>query len=121
MPVKNSVPLPRPLRRLVCRALAGIIRRRRERLHLSLEQLAKLAGISRQMLGYVEDDQRTLGLECLEDVASAFDLTGGELLIAAEGWLGRQPAICQKCHHSCLHRGQFPWLNVHGECSRPKT
>jgi len=121
MPMRKLQPLPRQLRRLVNRALAGVIRRRRERLGLTLEQLAELSGLSRQMHGYVEDDQRTLGMESLEDVAAAFDLTGGELLIAAEFWLKRGPACCQKCNYRCLHRGELPWLNDHGECSRSQS
>lgn len=117
----KSQPLPRHLRKLINRALAGVIRRRRERLGLTLAELAELSGLSRQMHGYVEDDARTLGLESLEDVAAVFGLTGCELLHAAEFWLRQQPATCKKCNYSCLHRGEFPWLNVHGECLRPKS
>jgi transcriptional regulator with XRE-family HTH domain len=119
MSVRKLTPLPRHLRSLVNRALAGVIRRRRQRLRLSLEQLAKVSGISRQMLGYVEDDQRTLGVESLEAVAAPLGLTGSELLHEAEFWLKRGPACCQKCHYSCLHRGELPWLNSRRGCTRP--
>ena len=119
MAKRFSKPLPPSLRQLVNRALAGLIRRRRERLGLSLEKFARRAGLSRQMLGYVEDDQRTLGTVSIEDVAAGFGLTGGELLIAAECWLKRGPQCCRNCHYSCLHRGELLWLNSHGECSRP--
>lgn len=119
MPVSKLHPLPHHLCGLVNRALAGIIRRRRERLGLSLLKLAQLAGLSRQMLGYVEDDQRNLSLEALGFVAKPLGLTGSELLHEAEFWLHRMPAGCKKCHNCCLHRGRFPCLNDHGECFRP--
>ncbi len=119
MSVRKLQPLPHHLRRLVNRALAGIIRRHRQRLGLSLEVFAKLAGLSRQMLGYVEDDQRKLSLVRMGFVAEAMGLTGGELYHKAESWLGRMPVVCKKCHNCCLHRGEFPWLNDHGECTRP--
>ena len=110
MSVRKSNPLPRHLRRLVNPALAGVIRRRRQRLGLSLEQHAELSGLSRQMHGFVEDDKRTLGMESLEAVAAPLGLTGSELLHAAEFWLNRLPTACQKCDYSCLHRGRLSWL-----------
>jgi len=121
MLVRKLQPLPPHLRRLVNRALAGIIRRHRQRLGLSLEEFAKLAGLSRQMLGYVEDDQRKLSLVTLGIVAGTMGLTGSELYLKAELWLGRMPPGCKKCHNCCLHRGEFSWLNDHGECFRPKS
>lgn len=121
MSVRKLQPLPHHLRRLVNRALAGIIRRHRQRLGLSLEEFAKLAGLSRQMLGYVEDDRRKLSLVTMGSVAETMGLTGGELYLKAELWLCRLPAACKKCHNCCLHRGELPWLNDHGECSRPKS
>jgi transcriptional regulator with XRE-family HTH domain len=105
---------------LIVRALAGVIRRRRERLKLSIGQLAKLAGISRQMLGYVEDDRRKLGLESLALVAAPFGFTGSELYREAEFWLKRRPDCCKKCHNCCLRRGRFVWLNRQRVCMRPK-
>jgi DNA-binding transcriptional regulator YiaG len=119
MSAKKFSPLPRSIRKLVTRALAGVIRRRRERLKLSICQLAKLAGISRQMLGYVEDDQRKLSIVSLELVAAPLGLTGSELLHAAELWLKRRPVCCKKCHNCCLRRGKLVWLNRLRGCTRP--
>lgn len=102
------------------RALTGVIRRRRERLQLSLNVLARRAGISRQMLGYIENDQRVLTVDLLERVAVALHLTDSELLAAAEHWLARQPAQCRTCHYSCMARGELRWLNRRHDCLRPK-
>ena len=88
-------------RKLVNRALVGVIRRHRERLGLSLHQLADSCGLIRQMLGYVEDDQRNLSLESIESVAAPLGLTGSEMMFKAEGWLGRLPECCKKCNNVC--------------------
>lgn len=118
--IENGPPASGAHVMLIARALAGIIRRRRERLKLSISQLAKLAGISRQMLGYVEDDRRNLSIESLELVAAPLGLTGSELLHAAELWLTRRPECCKKCHNCCLRRGEFVWFNRQRGCTRPK-
>jgi DNA-binding XRE family transcriptional regulator len=120
MSPKKSVHLPRRLCNLVNRALAGVIRRRRERLGLTLQQLADSSGLTRQMIGYAEDDERNLSLESIESVAAPLGLTGSEMVFEAECWLGRMPGRCKKCNNCCLHRGRLPWLNAMRECTRPK-
>ena len=120
MSPKKSVHLPRRLCKLVNRALAGVIRRRRERLGLNLKQLGDLCGLTRQMIGFVEDDERNLSLESIECVAAPLGLTGSEMVFEAECWLCRMPSSCKKCNNCCLHRGRLPWLNAMRVCNRPK-
>ena len=81
--------------------------------------VAALSGISRQMLGYVENDQRRLSIVALGFLAAPLGLTASELLHEAEFSLARLPGRSKKCHNCCLRRGELPWLNVHGECLHP--
>ncbi len=118
MRAKVFPPLPPRLLALINEALAGVIRRRRERHHLKPAQLAARAGLSRQTIGYVEDDRRHLSLRALEQVAAGFGLTGSELALEAEFWLRRLPAGCQKCHNCDIHRGELVCFNRHRECLR---
>jgi len=57
-----------------CRALAGVIRRRRERRGWTLAKLAEESGVSRQMLGFLEDDQRKPTWDTTERIAMAFGI-----------------------------------------------
>ena len=100
------------------RALAGVIRRRRERRGWSLGRLAEESGVSRQMLGGVEDDQKNPSLNTTSRIAAAFGLPLYQLHLEAFRWLKRQPACCRKCHYSCVHRGRQKWLNEARQCTR---
>lgn len=102
-----------------CRALAGVIRRRRERLKWSLGKLATESGVSRQMLGGVEDDHKIPTGNVTARIAAAFGISHGQLHLEADRWLKRQPACCCKCHYSCVHRGEAKWLNAHQQCTDP--
>ena len=102
------------------RALAGVIRRRRERRGWTLTELARRAGVSRQMLGGVEDDQKNPSLNVTARIAAAFGLPLYQLHLEAWRWLQRQPACCRKCHYSCVHRGRQRWLNQARQCTRPQ-
>jgi hypothetical protein len=62
MSAREIKPLTRQLRKQINRALAAVIRRRRLRLHLSLNQLAAKSGVSHPMLGYVKLLDVTNGL-----------------------------------------------------------
>ena len=55
----NPKPLPRTSLEPVCEALAGVIRQRRTARGLSLNRLAELTRLSRQMLSYIETRQRS--------------------------------------------------------------
>jgi transcriptional regulator with XRE-family HTH domain len=102
------------------RALAGVIRRRRERRGWTLSDLARRSGVSRQMLGGVEDDQKNPSLNVTSRIAAAFGLALYQLHLEAWRWLQRQPAGCRKCHYSCVHRGRQKWLNQARQCTRPQ-
>ena len=102
------------------RALAGVIRRRRERRGWTLSELARRAGVSRQMLGGVEDDLKNPSLNVTARIARAFGIPLFQLHLEAFRWLERQPAGCRKCHYSCVHRGQQKWLNEARQCTRPQ-
>ena len=101
------------------RSLAGVIRRRRERRGWTLSDLARRSGVSRQMLGGVEDDQKNPSLNVTSRIAAAFGLPLYQLHLEAWRWLQRQPAGCRKCHYSCVHRGRQKWLNQARQCKRP--
>lgn len=101
------------------RALAGVIRRRRERLGWSLGVAASESGCSRQMFGAIEDDQKKPTANLLARIAAAFGIPLHQLCLEAFRWLGRQPACCRKCHYNCVHRGVQKWLNAHRQCTDP--
>jgi len=54
----TTPPLPRTSLEPVCLALAEVVRQRRERAGLSLNQLAELTRLSQQMLSFVESGRR---------------------------------------------------------------
>ena len=58
MPDANNQPLPRTSLEPVCGALAEVIRRRRARAGLSLNQLAARTRLSRQVLSFTESQRR---------------------------------------------------------------
>jgi transcriptional regulator with XRE-family HTH domain len=107
-------------------ALVGVVRRRRLRLGLSLNQLANLtqdhAGhpqVSRQMLGFFEADTHPLGLHVLGLVARVLGTTSAQLLSEAQRWIARLPGCCHACKYACLARGELPWLDTARQCTRP--
>ena len=84
------------------RALAGVIRRRREQLQLSHNQLAARAGVSRQEIDHLEGDASNPTADILARVAAALEVTFGELCMGATGSLGLQPAGCRACQYVCI-------------------
>ena len=58
---------PEPL----CRAVAWVVRKLRERRDWSLGQLARVAGLRRQTIGYVESLQRVPTLDTLVRISHA--------------------------------------------------
>ena len=102
------------------RALAGVIRRHRERRGWSLGRMAAESGVSRQMLGWVEDDQKNPSLNVTARIAAAFGIPLYQLHLEAFRWLQRQPAGCRNCHYSCVHRGRQKHLNEARQCTRPQ-
>jgi len=101
-------------------ALAGVIRRRRQALQLTLDDFAGRAHVLRQTLGFLEDDQRSPSFKTLTRIASGFGIRPSQLIAEAEKWLDAQPGCCKKCNFCCLHRGRVSWLNRQRVCMRPK-
>ena len=100
--VKTVVPVSRGLLMPEVRALAGVIRRRREQLQLSHNKLAALSGVSRQEIDHLESDASNPTADILARIACALHLTLGELCMGATGSLGLQPAGCRACQYICI-------------------
>ena len=67
----------------VCSRVARILRRERERQKLSMNLVAQRAGISQQMVSYVEREMRNPTLETLLRIATAIDIDLSEVLRTA--------------------------------------
>lgn len=107
-------------------ALVRIIRRRRQRLGLSLNALADRTRnlfdhpqVSRQMLCYFEADKYLLGLDMLGLVARALGTSSAHLLSEAQRWIARLPGCCPACKYACMARGELTWLSRRRQCARP--
>ena len=112
-PVSKAIVMPE------ARALAGVIRRRREYLHFSLSELERRSGITRQMLSFIEKDVYIPSPDTIARIARGLGITFGELCMSVTGWLARQPASCRACKYACMARGELPWLNRQRVCTRP--
>lgn len=64
----------------MCRAIAIQLRIERERQHLTLEALAQRAGLSRQMVSYVEQGARTPTIETLLRMTAALGVALEDLI-----------------------------------------
>jgi DNA-binding XRE family transcriptional regulator len=103
-------------------ALAGVIRRHRDRLGLSQNQLADESGFSRQTLGNIESDTYLAGLDVLGLIARRIGTSSGRLLMEAERWVAQLPSPCRACKYACMARGRLKWLSAHRQCTRlPKA
>jgi len=71
------------LRARVCSAVARLLREERERLFLSMSEVAGRAGISQQMVSYVERELRTPTIDTLFRLAQALGLNPITLLTKA--------------------------------------
>ena len=106
-------------------ALVRIVRRLRQRLGLSLNQLANRTKdhkghpqVSRQMLGFFEADTYLLGPDALGHVARALGTSIARLYFAAERWIARLPACCHACKYACMAKGRLNELDSHRKCTR---
>ena len=61
-------------REKVCSNVARILREEREREKLSLNSLAAKAGISRQMVSYIEQEERNPSLDTLLRICNALNV-----------------------------------------------
>ena len=73
----------------VCSQVAKILRREREKRGLSMNRVAELAGLSQQMVSYVERGMRNPTLETLLRIAAAIDTDFVEVLRQAIRTAGR--------------------------------
>ena len=64
----------------ICSAVARIIKAERMARNLSLNQLAKHAGLSRQMVAYVEQEERNPSLDTLLRLAEVLEIPLDEIL-----------------------------------------
>ncbi len=71
----------------VCRAFAVVVRERRLSLGLTLTELARRTGVSRQMIGFVEQRKRVPTLDLIARLCRAFK----EGLVVL---LGRAERLC---------------------------
>ena len=79
-----------------CKRLGRVIRRRREALDISQEQLAALAGIHRTYVSSIELGKVRLGLEIAEKVADGLGFPLSELLAETEGTSSRRPGLSKR-------------------------
>lgn len=121
LPVATTGRLPENM------ALVRIIRQQRQRLGLSLNQLAARTKdrqdhpqVSRQMLGFFEADDYLLGPDALGFVARALGTSPADLYFAAQAWIAQLPEICHACKYACMERRELIWLNLARQYTRPQ-
>lgn len=73
----------------VCSTVARILRQEREKRQLSMNRVAERAGLSQQMVSYVEREMRNPTLETLLRIAAALDLNLATVLNRAIQETGR--------------------------------
>lgn len=81
-------PLPRSALEPVCGALAVVIRRRRERAGLSLNQVAARTNLSYPMIRFIETGERVPTIDSVARIGRAFGVPLSRLVAEAEKVLG---------------------------------
>ena len=71
----------------VCKALATVIRQRHEVRGLSLNRLEELTRLSRQMISFIETNQRIQTIDTVARISRAFGIPFSKLVAEAEGRL----------------------------------
>jgi transcriptional regulator with XRE-family HTH domain len=69
--------------------VARLLRAEREKRDLSLNDLADLAGLSRQMVSYIEQEKRNPSLDVLLRITGALDIKLEDLIRRARKMAGR--------------------------------
>ena len=82
-------PLSRTALEPVCGALAAVIRQRHQARWLSLNQLAALTRLSRQMLSFIETNRRVPTIDTVARISRDFGLSRQGMPICARGQRGR--------------------------------
>jgi transcriptional regulator with XRE-family HTH domain len=80
----SNKPLPRTALEPVCAALAEAIRQRRAASGLSLNRLAELTRLSRQMISFIETSRRIPTVDTVARISRAFGIPFSKLLAEAE-------------------------------------
>ena len=80
----NNKSLPRTALEPVCEALADAIRERRESSGLSLNRLAELTRLSRQMISFIETNRRIPTVDTVARISRAFGIPFSKLVAEAE-------------------------------------
>jgi transcriptional regulator with XRE-family HTH domain len=80
-------PLPRTALEPVCVALAEVIRQRRAASGLSLNRLAELTRLSRQMISFIETSRRIPTVDSVARISRAFGVPFSKLVAEAESRL----------------------------------
>jgi len=80
----NNKPLPRTALEPVCEALADAIRERRESSGLSLNRLAELTRLSRQMISFIETNRRIPTVDTVARISRALGIPFSKLVAEAE-------------------------------------
>jgi hypothetical protein len=106
-------------------ALVRVVRQHRQRLGLSLNQLADRTKdhkghpqVSRQKLCYFEADKYLLGPDALGFVARALGTSSAHLYFEAQEWIAQLPQCCHACKYACMARGELIELDSHRQCTR---
>ena len=68
----------------VCASVARILRQEREKQGLSMNRVAERAGLSQQMVSYVEREMRNPTLETLLRIAAALEIDLAQVLQTAQ-------------------------------------
>lgn len=72
------------------RAFGLAVRQERERVGVSQDVFADMAGVHRTYVGSVERGERNLSLKNIEAFANALGITSSKLLLKAESFLGKR-------------------------------
>jgi len=80
----NNKSLPRTALEPVCEALADAIREWRESSGLSLNRLAELTRLSRQMISFIETNRRIPTVDTVARISRAFGIPFSKLVAEAE-------------------------------------
>ena len=76
-------------RQMICSHIARLLREERRRQNLSLNALAERAGLSRQMVSYVEQEERNPTLDTLLRISTALGVNLEDLIKVRVGrWAG---------------------------------
>ena len=76
--------------RAICSHVARLLREERKRQNLSLNTLAERAGLSRQMVSYVEQLERNPTLDTLLRISKALDVKLEELIKRARATASKE-------------------------------